>query len=144
MLFPTLYHEDLFDDAFRRMAFPDHSKFFQSFNQQQCMKTDVHEDEQGWQLDIDMPGLKKTDIQLSLKDGYMTISAQKQEEMKDEQKGTCLRRERWTGSMSRSFYVGDDITENDVKAKFEDGVLTIKLPKKQQIEAPEQKMIAIE
>ncbi len=140
MLFPTLYHEDLFDDAFRQMAFPDNSKFFQSFNQQ-CMKTDVHEDENGWQLDIDMPGMKKSDIQLSLKNGYMTIAAQKQEE---KQKGACLRRERWTGSMSRSFYVGDDITEEDVKAKFEDGVLMIKLPRKQQIEAPEQKMIAIE
>lgn len=143
MLFPTLYHEDLFDDAFRRMAFPDHAKFFQGFGDQ-CMKTDVHEDEKGWQLDVDMPGLKKSDIRLSLKDGYMTIAAQKKEEKEENQKGACLRRERWTGSMSRSFYVGEDITEEDVKAKFEDGVLTIKLPKKQQIAAPIEKMIAIQ
>lgn len=96
------------------------------------MRTDVRETETGYELDIDLPGFKKEDVKAELKDGYLTISAQKSLEKKNEkEEGRYLRRERYSGSLSRSFYVGDALTEEDVKAKFENGILQISLPKKE-------------
>ena len=112
-----------------------------------AMKTDVKETDAGYELDIDLPGYKKEDVKAELKDGYMTISAEKKSEdgEKDEKSGKYLRRERYYGSCSRSFYVGEDMTEEDIKAKFEDGILKISVPKKDPQPAVEQtKTIAIE
>jgi HSP20 family molecular chaperone IbpA len=109
------------------------------------MKTDIRDKDGNYELDIDLPGFKKDEISLSLDNGYLVISAVKEEsdEEKDE-KGTVLRKERYSGAMQRSFYVGEGIDENDVKAKFEDGVLRLTFPKEKEPELPEKKTIMIE
>ena len=110
------------------------------------MRTDIKETDGGYELTIDLPGFKKDDVQAELKDGYLTIAAQTQSESEDkDEKGTYVRKERFSGKCSRTFYVGDDIEEDDIRAKFEDGVLKIAVPKKQeQPKLEEKKTIAIE
>ena len=111
----------------------------------QIMKTDVKELDNGFDLDIELPGYKKDDLQLELKEGYLTVSASKKVDNNDEKKGTYIRRERFVGTSSRSFYVGEEVTQEDIKAKFEDGILNIFVPKKEaQPKIPESKYIAIE
>ena len=110
------------------------------------MKTDVRDTKDGYELDIDMPGFAKEDIKAELKDGYLTISAasKKDNDQKDEN-GKYIRRERYAGSCSRSFYVGDQISQEDVKAKFENGILKLSIPKKEEKPAVEEnKYISIE
>ena len=95
------------------------------------MTTDIRETEKDYQLEIDLPGFKKEDVNATLKDGYLTVSAKTSTETKDEAKdGTYLRQERFVGSCKRSFYVGEDVQQGDIKAQFEGGVLTIVVPKK--------------
>ena len=110
------------------------------------MRTDIKETDGGYELTIDLPGFKKDDVQAELKDGYLTINAQTQSESEDkDEEGTYMRKERFSGKCSRTFYVGDDVEEDDIKAKFEDGVLKIAVPKKQeQPKLEEKKTIAIE
>ena len=110
------------------------------------MRTDIKETDAGFELTIDLPGFKKDDVQAELKDGYLTIAAQTQSESEDkDEKGTYVRKERFSGKCSRTFYVGDDIEEDDIKAKFEDGTLKIDVPKKQeQPKLEEKKTISIE
>ena len=110
------------------------------------MRTDIKETDGGYELTIDLPGCKKDDVQAELKDGYLTINAQTQGESEDkDEQGTYVRKERFSGKCSRTFYVGDDVEEDDIKAKFEDGVLKIAVPKKQeQPKLEEKKTIAIE
>lgn len=110
------------------------------------MRTDIKETDTGFDLTIDLPGFKKDDVQAELKDGYLTITAQTKSESEDkDEKGTYVRKERFSGKCSRTFYVGDDVNEDDIKAKFEDGVLCIDIPKKQeQPKVEEKKTIAIE
>ena len=110
------------------------------------MRTDIKETDAGFELTIDLPGFKKDDVQAELKDGYLTIAAQTQSESEDkDEKGTYVRKERFSGKCSRTFYVGDDIEEDDIRAKFEEGVLKIAVPKKQeQPKLEEKKTIAIE
>ena len=110
------------------------------------MRTDIKETDAGFELTIDLPGFKRDDVQAELKDGYLTIAAQTQSESEDkDEKGTYVRKERFSGKCSRTFYVGDDIEEDDIRAKFEDGVLKIAVPKKQeQPKLEEKKTIAIE
>ena len=110
------------------------------------MRTDIKETDGGYELTIDLPGFKKDDVQAELKDDYLTINAQTQGESEDkDEQGTYVRKERFSGKCSRTFYVGDDVEEDDIKAKFEDGVLKIAVPKKQeQPKLEEKKTIAIE
>ena len=110
------------------------------------MRTDIKETDDGYELTIDLPGFKKDDVQADLKDGYLSITAQTQSESEDkDEEGTYVRKERFSGKCSRTFYVGDDIEEDDIKARFEDGVLKIDVPKKQeQPKLEEKKTIAIE
>ena len=110
------------------------------------MRTDIKETDAGYELTIDLPGFKKDDVQAELKDGYLTIAAQTQSETEDkDDEGTFVRKERFSGKCSRTFYVGEDIEDDDIKAKFEDGVLKIAVPKKQeQPKLEEKKTIAIE
>ena len=109
------------------------------------MKTDIREHDNGYELDIDLPGFKKDEISIDLDNGYLTISAAKGLD-KDEQdkKGKYIRKERYAGAMQRSFYVGDAVTEEDVKAKFEDGILRLSIPKKDAKAVETKKTIAIE
>lgn len=151
MLYPSIFGENLLDDW---MDFPRYTGFrdfddidrrLYGKNAAHVMKTDVHEKEEGYEVDIDLPGFKKDEIQLNLENGYLTVSAAKGLD-KDEQdkKGKVIRRERYAGSMQRSFYVGDALTEEDVKARFEDGVLKLSIPKKDAQAVPEKKTILIE
>lgn len=148
MLVPTLYRNSMFDDFddfFNLMEMPARRDPLFGKRADRLMRTDVRETEKGYELDIDLPGFKKEDVHAELKNGYLTISAQKslEKEEKKTEEGRYLRRERYSGSLSRSFYVGEAITEDDVKAKFENGILQISLPKKEAA-VPEQKRIMIE
>ena len=109
------------------------------------MKTDIREHEEGYELDIDLPGFKKDEINVQLDNGYLTISAAKGLD-KDEQdkKGKYIRKERYAGAMQRSFYVADVVAQEDVKAKFEDGILRLSIPKKDAKAVETKKTIAIE
>lgn len=109
------------------------------------MKTDVKETESGYELEVDLPGFKKDEVKLQLSDGYLTISAEKGLDKDEEKHGRLIRQERYEGAMQRSFYVGDGLTEDDVKASFANGVLKISLPKAEVKKAlPEESYIEIE
>lgn len=147
---PTLFGDNLMDvfndfdrDFFRGFWRPEHELYGK--NAGHMMKTDVKETENGYEVDVDLPGFKKDDIHLELNNGTLTISAQKSVEKNEENnQGKVLRQERYSGSMSRSFYVGDQMTEEDIKAKYEDGVLHLTVPKKDARKVPEKKTIMIE
>jgi len=144
MLVPSIFGENLFDDLFG-LDYPTRS--IQTVSTGEIMKTDVKEHAASYELDISLPGYKKEDVKAELKDGYLTISASTSQETSetDEQSGRYIRRERYTGSCSRSFFVGEEITEEDIKAKFENGVLKLSIPKKEAKPAiEEKKYIAIE
>ena len=138
MLMPSIFGENLFDDF---MDFPFGGKKINTM-----MKTDIRDTDSSYELDIDMPGFKKEDIKAQLKDGYLTISASTSSNNDEQDKeGRYIRRERYAGSCSRSFYVGEGVKEEDIKAKFENGILKLSIPKvenKPQVE--EKKYIAIE
>lgn len=109
------------------------------------MKTDVKETDAGYEVDIDLPGFKKDEISAKLDDGYLTISASKGLDKDEKNKeGKYIRKERYAGAMSRSFYVGGDVTEEDIKAKYEDGILKLSIPKKEAKAVENKKYIAIE
>ena len=150
MLYPTIFGEGLFDDlmnfSFPRFRdFDDTERKLYGKNAAHVMKTDVREHDDQFEVDIDLPGFKKEEIQLNLESGYLTVSAAKAlEEQKNNKQGKLIRQERWSGTMQRSFYVGENVTEEDIKAKFEDGVLKLNIPKKEAVRIPEKKTIMIE
>ncbi len=137
MLLPTIFGENLFDDLMD-MSFPtfgdfdDIDKKLYGKKAAHIMKTDVHEHDDHFEADIDLPGFSKEQVKLALEDGYLTVSAEKGLD-KDEKdnKGKLIRQERYSGAMSRSFYVGEEVTVEEIKAKFENGVLKIDIPKKE-------------
>ena len=134
MLMNTLFGESLFDEFFN--DFPKNFGALVPSKKMNLMSTDVMEKDGAYELDIDMPGYKKDEVKAELKDGYLTVSAIKSSNMDDEN-GKYIRRERYYGSCSRSFYVGDDLTESEIKARFEDGILKLMIPKKEpEIEQP--------
>lgn len=149
MLMPSIFGENLFDDDW--MDFPFDRDFWgrknplYGKNANRVMKTDIREHDGGYELDVDLPGFKKDEINVELENGYLTISATKGLD-KDEQdkKGKYIRRERYAGAMQRSFYVGDEVTQEDIKAKFEDGILRLSIPKKDAQAVETKKTIAIE
>ena len=146
MLMPSILSNDFMDDLFSvpRITGFGGSRFDRDFSR--MMTTDVKETDNGYQLDMNLPGFAKEDIKAELKDGYLTINAESNtsNDEKDED-GNYIRRERYTGSCSRSFYVGDGVTQDDIHAAFKDGVLSLTVPKKEAIpEKEETKYIAIE
>ena len=148
MLLPTIFGESLFDDLMD-FDFPgvpdigDLDKKLYGKKASRIMKTDVHEHDDHFEADIDLPGFKKEQIKVQLEDGYLTVSATRTNESEEGKK--FIRRERYVGNVSRSFYVGDLLTEEDIKAKFENGVLKLTLPKKEEVPKVEEKRhIAIE
>ncbi|MBR1810188.1 MAG: Hsp20/alpha crystallin family protein [Clostridia bacterium] len=139
-LFDTFF-DDAFDTDFFRRHMPAAPKHVNGL-----MKTDVKESDQGFQLSIDLPGYKKDEVQIAADGGYLTITAAHNSDEKEEgEVGKFIRRERYSGSCRRSFYIGEDVKPEDVKAKFEDGILTLRIPKVEP-QLPEQttKYIAIE
>ena len=149
MLVPNIFGENLFDDF---MDFPSNDDFWgrknplYGKNAKRMMKTDIRETEGSYELDVDLPGFKKDEIKASLENGYLTISAAKGLDKDEKDKdGKYIRQERYAGAMSRSFYVGDEVTQEDIKAKYEDGILKLSIPKKEKKPAVEQdNHIAIE
>jgi HSP20 family molecular chaperone IbpA len=144
MMMPSIFGGDLFD-SFMDFPFTESGRAAEHREIHSLMKTDVKETENGYEVDIELPGYKKEDIKAHLKDGYLTISAEKQtkSEQKDEE-GRYIRKERYSGSMSRQFYVGRGVTETDIHARFEDGILKLALPKQNATKVEEKKYIAIE
>ena len=146
---PGIFGEDLmdrwFDDMDREYARME--KPLYGHNAKNLMKTDVREHDDSYEVDIELPGFHKDEVQLSLENGYLNITAAKglDKDEKDKKTGKLIRQERYAGSMSRSFYVGEDVTEEDIKAKLEHGVLSLQIPKKEaKPQLPEKKYIAIE
>lgn len=147
MLLPSIFGESLLDDwmDFPKMDFGDVDRKLYGKRAAQVMKTDVHEHDDKYELDIDLPGFKKDEIKLALENGYLSVSASKGlDKEKKDKKGRIIRQERYSGSMQRSFYVGEAVTKEDVKAKYEDGVLKLIVPKNDPEKLPEKQYIAIE
>ena len=145
MLMPSIFGENLFNDDWMNFGFPEVEKALYGKHASHEMKTDVRETDSGYEVDIDLPGFKKDEINIQLDNGYLSISAAKGLD-KDEQdkEGKYIRKERCAGSMSRSFYVGNAITQDDIKAKYESGILRLSVPKKAAEEIEGAKRIAIE
>ena len=153
MLMPSIFGEDLFDNFMKDFPFFDDNtesnveKKLYGRRGKNLMKTDIKETEGGYELEMDLPGFTKDEIKVSLENGYMTISAAKglDKDEQDKKSGRYIRKERYAGSCERSFYVGEDITEADIKAEFKHGILKLFVPKKEkQPEVPQEKFIAIE
>ena len=145
MMLPSIFGENLFNDDWMNFGFPEVEKALYGKHASHEMKTDVRETDSGYEVDIDLPGFKKDEINIQLDNGYLSISAAKGLD-KDEQdkEGKYIRKERYAGSMSRSFYVGNAITQDDIKAKYESGILRLSVPKKAAEEIESAKRIAIE
>lgn len=147
MMMPSIFGEKFFDDFYDDFE----NEFFGRKNplygkhSKNMMKTDIRETDNSYELDIDLPGFKKEDIDVSLENGYLTISTSKgiDKDEKDND-GKYIRRERYSGSMSRSFYVGEGITHEDIKAKYEDGILKLSMPKDLDKQIENKKTIYIE
>ena len=140
MLMPSIFGENLIDEFFDDFARPSRHVVRYQMPETHVMRTDVKETDTSYELDIDLPGYRKEDVKAELKDGYMTITASnKKSEDKKDDNGKYIRRERYYGSCSRSFYVGENITQEDIRAKFEDGILKISVPKKDAKPAVEEK-----
>ena len=147
MLLPSIFGENLFDDWFDFPSFPELRNIDRKLYGRHAaheMKTDVREHEDHFEVDVDLPGFKKDEIQLSLENGYLTITAAKGVEKDEEKKGKLIRQERWAGTLQRSFYVGEILEETDIGARFENGVLSLNIPKKEEKKLPEKKVIMIE
>ena len=147
MLMPSIFGEDMFDEFMRGFPFFDNSaennveKKLYRHNATNVMKTDIKELEGGYELEIDLPGFTKEEVTAELKDGYLTISAAKGLDKDEQEKetGKYIRRERYAGACQRSFYVGEDVTEQDIKAEFKHGMLKLFVPKKEAKPAVETK-----
>ena len=137
MMMPSIFGENLFDDFMDDFSFPtlpDVDKELYGKHAKNLMKTDVKETDDGYQVAVDLPGFKKDEIKIKLENGTLTINAAKglDKDEKDKKSGKYIRRERYAGSMSRSFYVGEGVTQEDIHAKYEHGVLKLSIPKKEE------------
>ena len=137
MLMPSIFGEDLFDDW---MRLPVERENHRGYRAAELMKTDIKDVDGNYELSIDLPGFHKEDVKIQLKDGYLNIQASRTEN-KDEKdnNGKYVHRERYTGQCSRSFYVGKEVHQDDIKAEFKHGILTLFVPKKEAKPAVEQK-----
>ena len=146
-MLPSIFGENMFDDFFSDpfgMMVPQTRDALYGKHAKNLMKTDIRETEDSYELDVDLPGFKKDEVSIDLKDGYLTISAAKGlDKDEEDKKGKYIRQERYTGACSRSFYVGEDVEPEEVSAKFEDGILTISVPKAAKKQLPKQTSINI-
>ncbi|MBQ7278125.1 MAG: Hsp20/alpha crystallin family protein [Clostridia bacterium] len=145
-MLPSIFGENLFDDlwntSFDRDWFNADRELYGK-HAKNLMKTDVHETQSGYEMDIELPGFQKEDIKVDLKEGYLTVSAQKSLNKEEHQGKKVLRQERYSGSCSRTFYIGD-VKAEDVKGKYEAGVLTLSFPKEDTKKLEEKRTIAID
>ena len=144
-MLPSIFGENLFDDFFNSAMFPKAEHELYGKHSKNLMKTDVRETEDSYELDVDLPGFKKDEVNVELKNGYLTIQAAKGLD-KDEtdKKGKYIRQERYAGSCSRSFYVGEDVEAGEVAARFENGILQLSIPKKEHKQLPKNSTIQIQ
>ena len=151
MLMPSIFGEDLFDDFMRDFPFyndKDMKKMEKKLygrRGRNLMKTDIREKDDSYELEMDLPGFTKDEVKASLENGYLTISAAKglDKDEKEKETGKYIRRERYAGACQRTFYVGEDVTQEDIKGEFKHGILKLSIPKKA-AQVPEKKYIAIE
>ena len=146
MLMPSIFGEDLFDDFMRDFPFSDKDmkrmeRKLYGHHGKNMMKTDIKELENGYELEMDLPGFAKDEVKASLENGYLTISAAKgvDQDEKEKKSGRYIRRERYAGACQRTFYVGEDIGQEDIKAEFKHGILKLFIPKKEAKPAVEEK-----
>ena len=154
MLMPSIFGENLFDDFFDDFPFYYDDKDARKAEKKlygrragRLMKTDIRETDSSYEIVMDLPGFKKEEAKVALEDGYLTVSAAKglDEDEQEKKSGRYIRRERYTGACTRSFYVGDNLTQEDIRAEFKHGILTLTVPKKEkQPEVEQNKYIAIE
>ncbi len=159
MLMPSIFHDDfdLFDRFYQNpwlgfddREFKDMEKKLYGHRAKNVMNTDIKESDNGYEMEIDLPGFSKDEVTVELNEGYLTISASKglnrdeAENEKEAKKGNYIRRERYTGACQRSFYIGDGITQEDIKASFKHGILKLDIPKKDAKQVEAKKYIAIE
>ena len=151
MLRPSIFGNDMFGDFFTdpwfdEKEFKDMQKKLYGHRAKNVMSTDVKEVENGYELEMDLPGFKKDEIKASVENGYLTISAARglDEDEKDKKSGKYIRRERYAGACERSFYVGEGISQDDIKASFQHGILKLFIPKEPEKSVEEKKYVAIE
>ena len=148
-MLPAIFNENLFDNFFdddfmMPSMFGNKNDPLYGKHAKNVMKTDVRETDNSYELDIDLPGFKKDEVNVQLEDGYLTISAAKGLDKDEKKKGRYIRQERYAGQCSRSFYVGESVKPKDVHAKFEDGILKLSLPKAEKPKLPDHRTITIE
>ena len=147
-MLPSIFGENLFDDFFNdpfAIMVPQGRDPLYGKHAKNLMKTDVRETEDSYELDVDLPGFKKDEVNLELKEGYLTISAAKGlDKNESDKKGKYIRQERYAGACSRSFYVGKNVEPDEVSAKFEDGILQISVPKEPRKQLPKSTSVAIQ
>lgn len=137
MMIPRRHNFDLFEDMFRDPFFDE--------RESRIMRTDIKEKGDKYIIDIDLPGYEKENIKIDVEDGYLTVHATIDSNKEEKEEGKFVRKERYVGSCSRSFYVGEDVKEDDIKATFRNGILKLEIPKKEEKkELPEKKYIQIE
>ena len=151
MLMPSIFNDNLFDNFFDFPFYDDRAerqaeKKLYGHRAANLMKTDIKEKKDGYDLEMDLPGFKKDEVKVELNNGYLTVSAAKglDEDDKDKETGKYIRRERYTGSCQRSFYVGEGVKQEDLKAAFNNGILTVAVPKEVQKPVEEKQYITIE
>ena len=145
MMMPSIFGGNLFNDDWMDFSFPDIDKELYGKHAKNLMKTDVKEKDGNYEVAIDLPGFKKDEIKLELENGYLTISAAKglDKDETDKKTGKYIRRERYAGNLSRSFYVGDGVKQENIKASFKNGILRITVPKEDKKAKEEKNYITI-
>ena len=147
MLAPSIFEENFIDDlfGFPMKEFDDMERKLYGRKANRMMKTDIREKDDNYEVSVDLPGFKKEEITVELDNGYLTISAAKGLDKDENKKGKLIRQERYAGSMTRSFYIGDNVEKGDIEATYRHGVLTLTVPKKAlEKKIPENNLIAIE
>ena len=136
MMIPRRNRFDLLDDIFSDPFFTE--------GESRVMKTDIKEKGDKYLIDIDLPGYDKNDVKIEIEDGYLTVHASSTKKNEEKEDGKFVRRERYEGSCSRSFYIGDEVKEEEIKASFKNGILKIEIPKKnEKKDLPNKKYIQI-
>ena len=150
MLVPSIFSDNFFDDFFEFPFIDDRAeknaeRKLYGHHAANLMKTDIKEFDDKYEVEIDLPGFKKDEISIELENGYLTVSAAKGlDKDEEDKKGKYIRKERYAGAMQRSFYVGENLTQEDIKAKYENGILRLSVPKKEAKPVETKKTIAIE
>ena len=150
MLMPSIFNDNLFDNFFDFPFYDDRAerqaeKKLYGHRAANLMKTDIKEKKDGYDLEMDLPGFKKDEVKVELNNGYLTVSAEKGlDKDEEDKKGKYIRKERYAGALSRTFYLGEEIREEEIKAKFENGILSVSIPKEEEKKVEGPKHISIE